>query len=414
MSSVVNDLSDNEAVGDLGLEGELPLLEASKSVYFDSAASAQKPRVVLDAIEHFYTSAYSNVHRGVYPLAIEATELYENARKVVAGFLGTEDAEEIVFTRNATEAINLVAYGRGRRSISSEDEVLITLLEHHSNIVPWQMLAEATGATLHFAALLDDGSLNLEDYKRKLSPRTKMVAFSGLSNATGFVLPVEEMISGAREVGALVLLDGAQACVHGEVNVKDLDVDFLALSGHKLYGPSGIGALFGKKELLANMAPFITGGDTIDTVSVEGTTFAEAPAKFEAGTPNTAGAIGLASAIEFLNGIGFDEIRKHDAVLTTKLINELQKLDGVSVFTSNAEQRAVVSFLVDGVHPVDLAQYMGEKGISLRAGHHCCQPLMKHFGVNATLRASIGLHNTTADVDKLIDCLVQGLKFFRR
>jgi len=370
-------------------------------VYLDSAATSQKPRAVLDALERYYERSNANVHRGVYELAEEATAAYEAARQTLASFIGATP-EETIFVRNATEAINLVAYAWGRHNVHQGDVVVLTELEHHSNLVPWQILAQEVGADLAFIGLHPDGTLDLENLDRQLQTgRVRLVASTYISNVLGTITPVAEIVRRAHAGGAIVLIDGAQAVPHIPVDVRALDVDFLAFTGHKMLGPMGIGVLYGRQQILEEMPPFLGGGEMIRRVSARTSTWNELPWKFEAGTPNVGDAVALARAVEYLQSVGMEAIGDHDRQLARCAMDRLQAIDGVRVHGPE-ERGAVVAFTLDGVHPHDLASVLDEQGIAVRAGHHCAQPLHERLGVPATTRASFYLYNDEGDVEKLI------------
>jgi cysteine desulfurase/selenocysteine lyase len=374
-------------------------------VYLDNAATAQKPAVVLDTLRHYYEFDNANVHRGVHELSGRATDAYEGARETIRAFLGAASVREIVFTRNATEAINLVARSWGDGNLRAGDEVLITAMEHHSNIVPWQQLCARTGAVLRVAPMDDRGELIFgtsgEAFERLLTPRTKMVAVVHASNALGTVNPVDRIVRLAHAVGAKVLIDGSQAVHHLPVDVRALDADFYAFTGHKIYGPTGIGILHGKEALLDAMPPFLGGGDMIRTVTFEGSTWNDLPYKFEAGTPHIAGAIGLGRAIEYLQSVGFDAVQAHEAALLEKASATLGAIDGVRLVGTAREKVAVVSFTIDGVHPHDIGTVVDREGVAIRTGHHCAQPVMDRLGIPATARASFAMYNTLEEIDVL-------------
>jgi len=374
-------------------------------VYLDSGASAQKPRQVLDAMTRLQKESYANVHRGAYWLSGTATNLYEAARETVRGFINAADPREIVFTANATDSINLVAQTWGRSNLGPGDVILVSELEHHANIVPWQLLCEEKGCALRVAPVTDDGSLDMAGFEALLDERVKLVAMAHCSNVLGTILPVAEIVERGHAVGARVLLDGSQAVVHGAVDVRSLDCDFYVFTGHKLYGPTGIGVLYGKFDVLDSMPPWKGGGDMIDTVSFEKTTFAPPPARFEAGTPPIVEAIGLAAAIDYVQGIGMDAIAAHEADLLRYAMQRLASVEGLTVHGTAPRKAAVISFSLAGVHPHDLATLLDRYGLCLRAGHHCAQPLMGRLGVTGTTRASFGLYNTRADVDALVNAL---------
>lgn len=399
------------------IRADFPILAKSfkgkKLIYLDSTASAMKPRQVIDEESRVYEEEYANIHRGVYYLSAKATERYEESRKTVQKFLGAKHAREIIFTRNTTESINLVASSYGRKFLKEGDEILITGLEHHSNIVPWQFLVEEKGVVLKVVPVEEDGSISIAKYAELLSPRTKIVAAAHISNVLGTILPVAEMIRLAHEVGAKVLLDGAQAVMHQAVDVQALDVDFYAFSGHKLYGPTGIGVLYGKEELLNAMPPYQGGGDMIASVSFEKTTYAPLPAKFEAGTPAIAQAAGLAAAVDYVTSIGLDRIKAYEDELLAYATIRLNQLEGLRIIGTTAKKASVVSFVLDYAHPHDIAQIFDSAGVCIRAGHHCAQPLMTHFKVPATARASFGMYNTKAEIDALVDAVRKVEEMFR-
>jgi cysteine desulfurase/selenocysteine lyase len=389
-------------------------------VYLDNASSSHKPRQVLDAERAFVEQHYSNVHRGVHTLSQEATDAYEAARDNVAAFLGAADAHEVVFTKNATEAYNLVAYSFGnaragsRFAIGPGDEVCVTEMEHHSNLVPWQMLCERTGATLRWIPLTDEGRLDLTELDDLVNERTKVLAFVHVSNILGTANPVERLVARAREVGAYVLLDGAQSAPHQVVDVQGLGVDFFVATGHKMLAPSGVGVLWGRRELLDAMPPFLGGGSMIEVVSMGGSTYAPAPERFEAGTPVISQAVALAAACDYLRDVGLDRIRAHEQVLTARLLEGIRSLDGVSVIgPDSTEMRgSSVSFAVEGVHPHDVGQSLDELGIAVRVGHHCAAPVCRRYGVPATTRASSYLYNTEGEIDALLEGLAHVQRFW--
>jgi cysteine desulfurase/selenocysteine lyase len=373
--------------------------------FLDSAASAQKPRVVLEAMNDFYTRSYANIHRGVYELSLRATEAFEAARETCRAFLNAPEAREIVFVRGTTEGINLVAQSFGRSRVSAGDEVLITHMEHHSNIVPWQMLCAEKGATLRVAPIDDRGALMVPEFERLLSPRTRLVALAHVSNALGTVNPVRELVARCHARGVPVLVDGAQAVPHQRVDVRELGCDFYVFSGHKVFGPSGIGVLWGAAEQLEAMPPWQGGGDMILSVRFEETIYAEIPHKFEAGTPDIAGAVGLAAALDYVTGLGQDAIAAHEAELLAYATARLEKVPGLRLIGTAPHKASVLSFVLDGIHPHDVGTVLDQRGVAVRTGHHCAQPVMERFGVPATTRASLALYNDRADVDALVDGL---------
>ncbi len=383
-------------------------------IYLDTAASAQKPRPVLAAMQSFHEESYANIHRGVYALSQRATELFEQSRKKVQRLLNAPSPDEVIFTRGATESINLVAYAWGERFIGPGDEILVTLFEHHSNLVPWQQLAARKGAVVKYVGLDDTGELSVDSFRRQLSSRTKMFAVTQLANGIGLAPPLELLIPEAKAVGAHVLVDAAQSVSHRPIDVAKLGADFVAFSGHKLYGPTGIGVLWGRKELLLKMPPFLSGGDMIRTVSTEGSTFAALPAKFEAGTPNIAGAIGLGAAIDYVLKIGLLTIAEHEDQLVRQLETELQALPDVQILGPAGKHHALLTFVTKSVHPHDLAQILDQEGVAIRAGHHCAQPLINALGLHASARISFGIYNMKEDVSRAVQAVDKAIRFFRR
>lgn len=383
-------------------------------VYLDNAASSQKPRVVIDALVHYYEHDNANVHRGLYDLSRRATEAFENARERVARFVNAQRADEIVWVRGATEAINLVAHAWGGANLAAGDEIVLTVLEHHSNIVPWQLIAERTGAVVRFVDIDDQGRIDLDAMSATLSERTKIVAVGHVSNALGTIHPVRLISEMAHAVGAIVVVDGAQGAPHVKVDVQALGCDFYALSGHKMCAPMGIGALWGRAGLLAAMPPYQGGGEMIDYVGTDGSTYKKAPHRFEAGTPNVGGAIALAAAAEYLDSLGHERLWSYEQELVRYGLDRLGALDGVRVFgpSDPAERTAVFSFSLDGVHPHDVATIVDAEGVAVRAGHHCCQPLMRRLGVPATTRASAYIYNTTEEIDALVHALRRAREIF--
>jgi cysteine desulfurase/selenocysteine lyase len=398
------------------LRAEFPVLDQKVHgrplVYLDSAASAQKPRVVIDAIARLYAESYANVHRGVYELAERATNAFEAGREAARRLLHAPDAREVVMLRGTTEAINLVAQGWGRANVGPGDEVLITAMEHHSNIVPWQMLCAERGAKLVVAPIDDDGALVMDELERRVGPRTKLVAVVHVSNALGTVNPVREIAELAHGRGAVVLVDGAQAVSRLPVDVRALDCDFYAFSGHKLYGPSGIGALWGRRELLEAMPPWQGGGEMIESVRFEKTTYAKIPHKFEAGTPHIAGGAGLAAAIEYVEALGVERIGAHEDALLAYATEAVGAIPGLRLIGTAPQKAGVLSFVVEGVHAHDVGTILDREGVAVRAGHHCAQPVMERFRVPATVRASLGLYNSREDVDALVRGLQTVIEVF--
>ena len=384
-------------------------------VYLDNAATSQRPVQVIAEITRFYRDHNANIHRGVHTLSVEATELYEGARAKVAAFINAPDPREVIYTRNTTESINLVAHGWGRKFLEAGDEVVLTEIEHHSNIVPWQLLRDERGIVLKFIPMLPDGTIDMDVARELIGPKTRLVGAVHMSNALGTIVPVEELIGFAKEHGALTLIDGAQSVPHMPVDVQALGADFLALSAHKMLGPTGIGALWGRMELLEAMDPFMGGGEMISTVTLEESTWAEVPAKFEAGTPHIAGAVGFGAAVDYLNAIGMDAVRAHELEIVEYAMRRLGDVPGVTIFGPDDPQQrgGVVSFELEGVHPHDLGQVLDEKGVAIRTGHHCAQPVMAALEVPATARASFYIYSTNDEVDALVRGVEAASEFFR-
>lgn len=381
-------------------------------IYFDSAATTQKPRAVIDALRHYYEHDNANVHRGLHELSARATEAYERSRQRVAQYLGAASADELVFTRGTTESINLVAYAWGGKFVHAGDVILLTEMEHHSNLVPWQLLAARTGARLRFVPVNEDGTLALEQLDSLLTSEVKLFAFTHVSNSLGTINPVADLCQRARAVGARTLVDAAQSVGHLPVNVQELGCDFLAFSGHKMCGPTGIGALYGRAEILDSMPPWHGGGEMIVSVTLEKSTFKKPPYRFEAGTPNIAGAIGLAAAIDYIERIGRPAIFEHDARLAAYAMEHLAELPGMRILGPSGRRGAIVGFVMDAAHPHDLTTFADQRGLALRGGHHCNQPLMRKFGLPGTTRASFYFYNTTAEIDRMIDILRDAARFF--
>lgn len=381
-------------------------------VYLDSAASSQKPRSVIDAVNRYYELDNANVHRGVHTLGSRATDAYEGAREKVAKFLNAGAPEQIIFTRGTTTALNLVASSYARAMCGEGDEIVITQMEHHSNLIPWQQAAKATGATLKYIPMQPDGTLTLEDIEKTITPQTKVVSVTYVSNVLGLINPIKEIAQIAHRNGAIMVVDGAQSTPHMKIDLQDLDVDFYAFSGHKMCGPTGIGALYGKKALLNKMEPIEYGGEMIDFVDLYESTWKEIPYRFEGGTPIIAGAVGLGAAIDFLQEIGLEEIDRHERRLATYAYEKLSSLDGVALYGPKENRVGLVTFNLEDVHPHDVATVLDSKGIAIRAGHHCCQPLMRWLNVSATARASFYLYNTEDEIDRLADALLQTKEFF--
>ncbi|MED0657410.1 cysteine desulfurase [Anoxybacillus ayderensis] len=380
-------------------------------VYLDSAATSQKPLPVIEAIDNYYRQYNSNVHRGVHTLGTKATDAYEGAREKVRRFIGAASTEEIIFTRGTTTAINLVAASYGRANVREGDEIVITYMEHHSNIIPWQQVAKQTGATLKYIPLQPDGTIRLEDVEQTVTPNTKIVAVMHVSNVLGTINPVKEIAQIAHKNGAVVVVDGAQSTPHMKVNVQDIDCDFYAFSGHKMCGPTGIGVLYGKKRLLEQMEPVEFGGEMIDFVGLYESTWKELPWKFEGGTPIIAGAIGLGAAIDFLEQVGLDHIAEHEHRLAQYALEQLATIEGLTIYGPK-ERAGLVTFNIEDVHPHDVATVLDAEGIAVRAGHHCAQPLMKWLNVTATARASFYLYNTEEEIDALVSALKKTKEYF--
>lgn len=384
---------------------DFPLLMQNKIIYIDNAATSQRPQCVIDAEGDFYKNYNANPLRGLYSLSVEATEVYENAREAVRKFIGAEKSNEIIFTRNTTESLNLVAYSYGLSNVKKGDEIVVSIMEHHSDLLPWQMVAKTCGAELKFIECAKDGSIDLENVKELITSRTKIVAMTQVSNVLGREYPVKEIAKLAHEKGAVMVVDGAQSTPHMRVDVTDLDADFFAFSGHKLLAPMGIGVLYGKEELLEKMPPFLSGGEMIDSVTRTSAVYAELPHKFEAGTVNAAGAAGLKAAIDYIEKVGFDYIGEREIALTSRAIEKMKKIPHVNIIGSeNADEHTgIVTFTIDNVHPHDISEILATDGIAVRAGHHCAQPLLTHLGLNSTARASFAFYNTEDEVDKFTD-----------
>jgi cysteine desulfurase / selenocysteine lyase len=383
-------------------------------IYLDSAGSAQKPQMVLDAIQHYYQNDHANVHRGVHTLSERATQAYEIARQTVQQFINAEHNHEIIFTRGATESINLVAASFGELVLREGDEILVSTLEHHANIVPWQILCEKKRGKLRVIPLKDDGSLDLAAYAELLTNRTRLVALTHVSHVLGTINPIKDMIALAHQRQIPVLIDGAQAVAHLPVNVQDLDCDFYAFSGHKLYGPTGMGVLYGKSQWLKTMPPYQTGGGMIRRVSFQKSEYADSPAKFEAGTPHIAGAVGLSAAIQFIQQIGFADIMQHEQALTIYALQKLREIPGIKVLNAPEPQAGVISIVMEQAHPHDIATILNNEGVAVRAGHHCAMPLMERLQIPATARISLGLYNNRQDIDGLINALIKVTEIFKK
>ncbi len=382
-------------------------------VYLDNGATAQKPQVVIDRINDYYKNENANIHRGVHRLSQDATEAYEESRRKIQGFLNAEHEEEIIFTSGTTDSINLVANCFGRKFLSEGDEVIISHMEHHSNIVPWHMICEEVGAILKVIPISDEGELIMDDFKSLVSDRTKIISVTHVSNTMGTINPVDEIISYAHSMNIPVMLDGAQAVPHQKVDVQALDVDFYAFSGHKMFGPTGTGVLYGKKSWLDNMPPYRGGGDMIKSVSFEKTIYNDLPHKFEAGTPNIAGGIALGAAVDYMNVIGIQNIEKYEHDLLEYATEKMTHIEGLRIIGTASKKAAVISFVVDGTHPYDIGTLLDQMGVAVRTGHHCTEPLMKRFDIPGTARASFAFYNTREEIDYLVECLNRALNMLR-
>jgi len=396
------------------IRSDFPVFEDETLVYLDSAATTQKPRQVIDSISEFYSYSYANVHRGIYNLSTKATEAYHNARVKVQNFINAKDWQSIIFTSGTTESINLVASSWGRKNLNQGDEILITEMEHHSNIVPWQLIAKDTGAKIKYIPINKDGTLDFSQIDELISENTKIVSIIHQSNVFGTINNIKEIIKKAKHVGAITLIDAAQSIPHSKTDVQEIDCDLLAFSGHKMVGPTGIGILYGKLDILDTMDPFLGGGDMISSVTMSESTWNDVPYKFEAGTPNIAQAFGLGTAIDYLNEIGLNNIETYLQDLKKYALKQLNKVDSITIYGhKNVESGSVISFNLDGVHPHDLAQFLDQDNVAVRAGHHCAQPIMDKLGVSATIRASLYIYNTESDIDLLCASLDKTAKFFR-
>ena len=388
-------------------------IDGKKVIYLDSAASSQKPYSVINDIKHTYENSYANVHRGIYKLSQMATDKYEASREKVAKFLNVKSSKEIIFTRGATEGINLIASSLADSFLSQDDEVIISTLEHHSNIVPWQIAAKKTGAKIVELKPDSNGNIFVEELIKCITKRTKIISLPHITNSIGSILPIKEICLEAKKRGIITLIDGCQAAPHIEIDINEIQPDFYVISGHKIYGPSGIGALYGNKEWLEKLSPYQTGGEMIDFVSIQKSTYANIPNKFEAGTPNIVGAIALASAIDFMNEIGINNITEHSNYLTKILYEKLKSLNYIKIVGEPERRLGIVSFLVEGSHPHDVALLLDNRGISVRAGHHCAQPAMRHFNVDTTLRISFGVYNNEEDIDNFLINLKDIIKYLQ-
>lgn len=399
------------------LRNDFPMLDSSMHsnplLYLDSAATAQKPSCVIEAIHNFYQHKYGTVHRAVYELAAHSTQAYQEIRCKIQAFLNARQAEEIIYTRGTTESINMIASSFGKAFVKAGDEILISEMEHHSNIVPWQFLCEERGAILKVIPINDSGELLMEEYTRLLTPRTKLVAVTYVSNALGTINPVKSIIAQAHACGAKVLVDGAQAAPHMQIDVQDLDADFFVFSGHKVYGPTGIGILYGKKELLEEMPPYQGGGDMIETVTFEKTTYNPLPLKFEAGTPMIAEVMGLGAAIDYLTHVGLSAIQAWEHALLLQATEQMLEVPGLRIIGTAANKGAIISFAIEGIHALDIGTMLDLKGIAVRTGHHCAQPALRHFKVNGTARASFGLYNQPEEIPRFVEALQEIVRMFK-
>lgn len=400
----------------MNFKDEFPILQERKISYLDSGATTQKPQCVIDAIESYYKECNANPHRGAYSLSIEATEKYESTREKIAKFINARNREEIIFSKNATESLNLIAYSYGLDNLKKDDEVVLSIMEHHSNLVPWQYVTKKTNSKLKFMYINKDYELSKEEIESKITDKTKVVGITHVSNALGTINNVKGIIKYAHKKGAVVIVDASQSIPHMKIDVQDLDADFLVFSGHKMFAPLGIGVLYGKKELLNKMPPFLMGGDMIEYVYEQNTTFAPLPNKFEAGTQNVEGVIGLGAAIDYIEKIGYKEIQNVEEAITKYAVNELSKLDFLELYiTPHLENHSsVISFNIKGVHPHDVASILDSNGVCVRSGNHCAQPLLRYLGMDSTCRASFSIYNTKEDVDNLAEALKKAYKMFEK
>lgn len=398
------------------IRNDFPILRENKIAYLDSGATTQRPIQVLDKVENFYKSENANPHRGAYKLSIQATEVYENARQKVADFINAPSARNIVFTRNATESLNLLAYSYGLNNVKKDDKIVLSIMEHHSNLVPWQMVCQKNGAKLEYMYTNSNGELTTEEIDKKIVPGVKIVGITQVSNVLGTINPIKEIIKKAHSVGAIVIVDGSQSVPHMKVDVQELDADFLVFSGHKMLSPFGIGVLYGKKNLLDSMTPFLFGGDMIEYVYEQETIFAEVPTKFEAGTQNVGGAVGISAAIDYLKNIGMENIEKIEKELTKYAYEELSKLDFITLYGPKDLQKrsGVFSFNVNGVHPHDVASVLDSQDVCVRSGNHCAQPLLRYMNLDSTCRASLYVYNTKEDIDRLVKALIKTRDVFAK
>lgn len=403
-------MNQNEIIKDF------PILQNKNIAYLDSGATTQKPVQVLNAVDEFYKNSNANPHRGAYSLSIEATELYENSRTKIAKFINAKHREEVIFTKNATESLNLIAYSYGLENVKKDDEIVLSIMEHHSNLVPWQKVAKSTGAKLNYMYINEDFEISDEEIENKITDKTKIVGITHVSNVLGTINNIEKIIKYAHKKGAIVVVDASQSIPHMKIDVQKLDCDFLVFSGHKMLAPLGIGVLYGKKEILNKMTPFLMGGDMIEYVYEQDTTFAPLPNKFEAGTQNVEGVVGLGAAIDYIENLGYDNIAKIEEDVVEYARQELEKLDFLTLYmTPNKERhQAVISFNIKGVHPHDVASILDSNGVCVRSGNHCAQPLMRFLGIDSTCRASFYFYNTKEDVDKLVDAIKKAYEMFKK
>lgn len=400
----------------MNFKDEFPILQERKISYLDSGATTQKPQCVINAIESYYKECNANPHRGAYSLSIEATEKYESTREKIAKFINARNIEEIIFSKNATESLNLIAYSYGLDNLKKDDEVVLSIMEHHSNLVPWQYVTKKTNSKLKFMYINKNYELSKEEIESKITDKTKVVGITHVSNVLGTINNVKEIIKYAHKKGAVVMVDASQSIPHMKIDVQDLDADFLVFSGHKMFAPLGIGVLYGKKELLNKMTPFLMGGDMIEYVYEQNTTFAPLPNKFEAGTQNVEGVIGLGAAIDYIEKIGYKEIQNVEEAITKYAVNELSKLEFLELYiTPHLENHSsVISFNIKGVHPHDVASILDSNGVCVRSGNHCAQPLLRYLGMDSTCRASFSIYNTKEDVDNLVEALKKAYKMFEK
>ena len=398
------------------LKKDFPILNSSNVAYLDSGATTQKPQAVIDAVDKYYKTQNANPHRGAYSLSIEATRVYEEGREKIAQFINSEASSQIIFTKNASEALNLIAYSYGLENLKKDDEVVLSIMEHHSNLVPWQFVTKKTNSKLKYMYINENFELSDEEIYSKITDNTKIVGITHVSNVTGTINDVEKIIKYAHKKGAIVVLDASQSIPHMKIDVQKLDADFVVFSGHKMLSPLGIGVLYGKKNILENMNPFLMGGDMIEYVYEQETTFAPLPSKFEAGTQNVGGVVGLCAAIDYIEMVGYENIQKHEKEVVNYAINKLKELDYIKLYITPNESNhsAVVSFNIIGVHPHDVASILDANGVCIRSGNHCAQPLMRYLGIDSTCRASFYLYNTKEDVDKLVDSIQKAYKMFEK